>query len=100
MLGVVSTNTGRFNVPALSGKVKAGTVMLPVFRGSSHTMSFVPSPEHDVNCVPSAETVAFREAEVMSSSIVPVPVMVTLAPVEKLVGDMLVTLPCLEPQSE
>jgi len=91
---LVVTFTGRFRVPALRGKGKAGTVMLPVFKGSSHTMSLVPSPLQDVSCVPMAEMVALIEAEVTSSSMVPVPVMVAVVPVEKEVGDNEVTFPC------
>merc|ERR1719158_959771 len=74
--------------------------MVPVFSGRLHTMSVFPSPLQEVSCVPNAEMVALMVAAVTSSSMVPVPVMVASTPVEKDVGDMPVTLPCVEPQSD
>merc|ERR1719174_3559765 len=97
MDALVVTFTGRLRVPALRGKGRAGTTMLPVLRGRLQVMSEVPSPLQSVSCVPRAEMVALMEAEVTSSSMVPVPVMVAVVPVEKEVGDNELTFPCLEP---
>merc|ERR1719265_1203144 len=100
MTELVWTSTGIWTVPALRGYGTAFTVILPTPIGRVHTMSEVASPSHEVSSAPRADTVALKCAEVTSSSTVPVPVRVSVAPVWIVDGDTSVTVACLAPQSD
>merc|ERR550537_897612 len=99
MMELVCTSTGIWTVPAESGKGTAFTVMVPTPMGNVHLMSEVASPLQSVSLVPRADTVAVNCAEVTSSSVVPVPVRVSVLPVWMVLGETSVTAACVAPQS-